>query len=114
MYYLEPERAEAYEVPNEYYFGTQLIACPITAPMDKKAGAAAFEAWLPEGKWFDLFNGRVYDGGRKLRPVPRRGGYPGVGPKPAHPALAELEPYTTASTPRRPAGQDLCRCGRRL
>ena len=66
LYYLEPDCAEAYQAPNEYYFGTELIVCPITAPMDKKAGAAAFTAWLPEGKWFDLFNGRVYDGGRKL------------------------------------------------
>lgn len=66
MYYLEPERPEAYEVPNEYYFGTELIACPITKPMDKKAKAASFEAWIPAGKWFDLFSGRVYDGGRRL------------------------------------------------
>ena len=66
LYYLEPQRAEAYSAPNEYYFGTQLLVCPITTPMDKKAGAAPFEAWLPEGRWFDLFEGRIYDGGRKL------------------------------------------------
>ena len=94
MYYLEPEQPEAYEVPNEYYFGTQLIACPITRPMDKKAGAASFEAWLPAGKWFDLFNGRVYDGGRKLIlwrgiediPVLAKAG--GILP------MAALEPYS--------------------
>ncbi len=66
MYYLEPECPEAYEVPNEYYFGTELIACPITKPMDKKAGASSFDAWLPAGRWFDLFNGWVYEGGRML------------------------------------------------
>ncbi len=66
MYYLEPEREEAYHVPNEYYFGTELIACPITKPMDKRAGAASFKAWLPEGLWFDFFNGRRYRGGREL------------------------------------------------
>ena len=97
LYYLEPERAEAYEAPNEYYFGTELIACPITAPMDKKAGVAAFTAWLPEGKWFDLFNGRVYDGGRKLTlyrgiediPVLARAG--------AILPMARLEPYTNST-----------------
>ena len=26
------ERQEAYEVPNEYYFGTEMIVCPITCP----------------------------------------------------------------------------------
>lgn len=66
MYYLEPEREETYHVPNEYYFGTELIACPITKPMDKTAGAAAFRAWIPEGVWFDFFNGMKYHGGREL------------------------------------------------
>ena len=97
MYYLEPDQPETYEVPNEYYFGTQLIVCPITKPMDKKAGAAPFEAWLPAGKWFDLFNGRVYDGGRKLTlyrgieeiPVLARAG--GILP------LAELEPGSNST-----------------
>ena len=66
MYYLEPEQKEAYEVSNEYYFGTELIACPITKPMDKKAGAASFQAWIPEGDWFDFFDGMRYHGGRVL------------------------------------------------
>lgn len=66
LYYLEPEQPETYEVPNEYYFGTELLVCPITKPISKHAGAASFEAWLPEGVWFDIFNGRIYDGGRKL------------------------------------------------
>lgn len=66
MYYLEPECKEAYEVPNEYYFGTEMIACPVTKPMKKKACAASVEVWLPEGKWFDIFNGCIYDGGRKM------------------------------------------------
>ena len=66
MYYLEPEIREAYQVPNEYYFGTELIVCPITKPMDKKAGAASFQAWIPEGSWFDFFNGMRYHGGRML------------------------------------------------
>ncbi len=34
MYWLEPEREETYHVPNEYYFGTELIAAPITDPAD--------------------------------------------------------------------------------
>ena len=66
MYYLEPEQPEAYEVPNEYYFGTELIVCPITEPMDKAAGTACVKAWIPEGKWYDIFSGLKYDGGRML------------------------------------------------
>ena len=66
MYYPEPERNEAYDVPNEYYFGTEMIACPITRPVKKLTQAASVEVWLPEGMWFDIFNGRIYDGGRKM------------------------------------------------
>lgn len=67
MYYLEPEQRETYEVPNEYYFGTELIACPITKPVEKQSAVASFTAWLPQGRWYDIFNGRVYNGGRKLK-----------------------------------------------
>ena len=66
MYYLEPEQPEAYEVPNEYYFGTELVVCPITEPTDKAAGTACVKAWIPEGKWYDIFSGLNYDGGRML------------------------------------------------
>lgn len=66
MYYLEPEQPEAYEVPNEYYFGTELVVCPIIEPTDKAAGTACVKAWIPEGKWYDIFSGLKYDGGRML------------------------------------------------
>ncbi len=66
MYYHHAEQNEAYEVPNEYYFGTELITCPITQPANPKTGVAEFKAWLPAGLWIDFFTGRVYDGGRKL------------------------------------------------
>lgn len=66
MYYLEPEQPEAYEVPNEYYFGTELVVCPITEPTDKAAGTACVKARIPEGKWYDIFSGLKYDGGRML------------------------------------------------
>lgn len=66
MYYMEPEQKEAYEVPNEYYFGSELLVSPITEPQDKTARAAKVTTWLPEGLWVDFFNGTVYHGGRML------------------------------------------------
>ena len=65
MYY-HHDVPEAYEVPNEYWFGTEMIACPITKPADKETLLAPFAAWLPEGDWFDFFTGQHYRGGRKL------------------------------------------------
>ena len=64
MYYQEPEREEAYRVPNEYYFGTELLVSPVTEKTDKVSRAAKTSAWLPEGTWCDFFTGVVYEGGK--------------------------------------------------
>lgn len=66
LYYHNPQRREAYQVPNEYYFGSQLLVCPITGQADKESGTAGVTAWLPEGKWIDLFTGLIYEGDRML------------------------------------------------
>ena len=72
LYYAEPEREEAYNVPNEYYFGTELLVSPITSPSDRVSLNGKAKTWLPEGKWADLFTGTVYEGGRMVdlhRPI---------------------------------------------
>ena len=66
MYYLEPEREEAYQVPNEYYFGSELLVSPITEKQDPETRTAKAHTWLPEGMWADFFTGMVYQGGRML------------------------------------------------
>lgn len=66
MYYHEPEQAEAYAVPNEYYFGSELLVSPITDPQDSTARAAKAATWLPAGLWADFFDGTVYQGGRMV------------------------------------------------
>ena len=66
MYYLEPEREETYEVPNNYYFGTEMMVSPITDKLDQVTGLASAKTWIPQGIWYDFFNGRAYKGGRKV------------------------------------------------
>lgn len=66
MYYLEPDREEAYQVPNEYYFGSELLVSPITEKQDPEVRAAKVTTWLPEGMWVDFFTGMVYQGGRMI------------------------------------------------
>lgn len=61
MYWQYPELAEAYNVPNEYFFGSELIAAPITEAMDKASMRAKAKVWLPKGQWFDFFTGRRYN-----------------------------------------------------
>lgn len=76
LYYEHPEAPEAYEQKNEYYFGTELIAAPVTTPMEKNAMLAETSVWLPEGIWYDLFTGMRYEGGcrkkmyRSLETIP--------------------------------------------
>jgi len=66
MYYHYPETAAAYEVPNEYYFGSELIVAPVTEKRNKTTLLASTEVWLPEGRFTDIFTGRIYRGeGRK-------------------------------------------------
>lgn len=66
MYYLEPEVADAYRVPNEYYFGSELLVSPITTPVDSSSQMGKAKTWLPDGAWVDFFNGTVYSGGRMV------------------------------------------------
>ena len=65
MYYEWKDQA-AYQVPNQYRFGPALIAAPVTKPLDKLTLLAPVKVWLPEGRWTDIFNGRIYEGNRTL------------------------------------------------
>ena len=38
MYYRDPDQWEAYRVPNQYRFGSELLVCPITRPADRGHG----------------------------------------------------------------------------
>lgn len=55
---------EAYEAKNQYIFGGQLLVCPVTKPVDKRLNLAPVKVWLPEGRWTDIFSGRIYAGNR--------------------------------------------------
>ena len=66
MYWDHPERNEAYKVPNQYMFGNSLLVAPVTSPQNATTNLACTKAWLPPGKLVDIFNGRVYEGDRKL------------------------------------------------
>lgn len=66
MYYDYPEEENAYHVPNEYLFGSQMIAAPVTTPRIPKLNVAKVKVWIPEGTYYDLFTGRRYRGGRTM------------------------------------------------
>ena len=61
MYY-DHDVDAAYEAKNQYMFGSQLLVCPVTAPAHKQLNLARTPVWLPEGRWTDIFTGRIYRG----------------------------------------------------
>lgn len=67
LYYGNPDKKEAYLHKNEYFFGTQMIAAPITKKSDTVTGMGHVNVWLPEGEWFDYFNATAYKGGRSYK-----------------------------------------------
>ena len=67
LYYIEPERKEAYDCKNGFMFGSELLVCPITTKRDKGTGTASTEVYLPDGRWTNIFNGKIYQGGKTVR-----------------------------------------------
>lgn len=67
MYYHHAMEEEAYQVPNQYYFGTEMVVAPITKKSDSVLKAGETIVWLPKGYWYDFFTGKRYKGGTKLK-----------------------------------------------
>lgn len=67
MYWSYPLLDEAYEVPNQYLFGSELICAPITSPRNSITSLATVTVWVPPGRHIDIFTGLVYDGNRKIQ-----------------------------------------------
>ena len=66
MYYEYPEEQAAYQMKNQFFFGSAMIVAPITQPRIHKLNLAKVKVWLPDGVWYDIFTGVMYRGGRTL------------------------------------------------
>ena len=67
MYYAYPESEEAYNVKNQYFFGSELLVAPITSRMNQKTYLGSVDVWLPEGRWTDIHTGAIYEGGKMIK-----------------------------------------------
>lgn len=61
MYY-QDKMEPAYSLPDQYYFGSELIAAPFVEPAAEMTNLSRQTVWLPEGEWFDYFSGEYYQG----------------------------------------------------
>ncbi|KAH8899028.1 glycoside hydrolase family 31 protein [Thozetella sp. PMI_491] len=67
MYWNHKDSA-AYNYPNQFYFGPDLIVAPITSPHSPSSLLASTRGWLPPGRYVDIFSpSLVYDGGREIK-----------------------------------------------
>lgn len=53
------EDYNTYNIDDQYYFGAQMIICPVITK-----DAQTRTVYLPEGEWFDYWNGEKYAGGK--------------------------------------------------
>jgi hypothetical protein len=60
MYYAYPKRDAAYDVKNQFMFGSELMVAPITQPNNKLTHMGTVKVWFPQGDWFDFFTGLHY------------------------------------------------------
>jgi len=67
LYYDWPEANEAYDMKNEYVFGSQMIVNPIVTPSDRITGIGPQEVWIPKGEWVEKDTGTQVMGPAKMR-----------------------------------------------
>lgn len=60
MYYTHPKNNKAYEVSNQYWFGSELMVSALTNKTCRYAKTAKTEVWFPKGDWYDFFTGARY------------------------------------------------------
>ena len=66
LYYTYPDEKEAFEYGNEYFYGSEILVCPVTTKIDAKTKTAATKMWLPEGRWTNIFDGKIYKGDQEV------------------------------------------------
>ena len=50
---------------NQYYFGSQLLVCPILDKKDKTMNRTVHRFYIPDGIWYDFITGKKFPGNKK-------------------------------------------------
>lgn len=62
LYYEHPAEESAYLASGQYYFGSALMAAPVTEPLDPELNLSRQVVWFPAGAWYDFFSGEKFTG----------------------------------------------------
>lgn len=61
---------------NQYYFGSQLLVCPILDKMDNVMNRTLHRFFIPDGIWYDFITGKKFPGNKKYVSFFKEGDYP--------------------------------------
>lgn len=64
LIYEYPYDAHVQNIEDEYMFGRDMLVAPVIVE-----GATSREIYLPDGRWYDLWTGQLYDGLQTIRYV---------------------------------------------
>lgn len=56
-----PQDVNTYSIDDQYFFGDQMMVCPVTVK-----GAKSRTVYLPEGQWVDYWTGEKFDGKKNI------------------------------------------------
>ncbi len=65
MYYEYPELDKAYNVPEQFFLGDDILATVVASPVDSVTGLAERKMWFPQGRWYDFVTGDMIDGNQE-------------------------------------------------
>lgn len=61
---------------NQYYFGSQLLVCPILEKKDRVMNRTIHRFFVPDGVWYDLVTGKKFPGNKKYVSFFKEDDYP--------------------------------------
>lgn len=64
LYYKYPKIYEDKLYKNEYYFGSELLICPITKKKNELIDRTVQKIFIPEGIWYNMLDGKKYIGNK--------------------------------------------------
>ncbi len=91
LYYKYPETYDEPLYKNEYYFGKELLVCPITVSKDDIMNRVVQKIFLPKGVWYDFKTGKKFIGGKRYTTFYKDEDYPVFATSGAIIPLAVLE-----------------------
>ncbi len=61
---------------NQYYFGSQLLVCPILEKKDRAMNRTIHRFFIPDGIWYDFVTGKKFPGNKKYVSFFKESDYP--------------------------------------